>query len=176
MLMMGAKVFEPAPHESSLWDADDDVMLIEMYNGGESVSYIADVLERSEASIAGRKRLLQKKGILSQRADIRIKRSLQSQEFVKDHFLEDGLVYCAEHTGLAKKTVREYARKMGLKTCSHQHPWSTTEVAFLFDTYWKKGYEYCAQILGRTGMAVRIKASDLRLTIPRGTCDRHKVA
>jgi len=175
ILMAGMRLFERTPQKPRAWTDEEEAILIEMYRKCKPISYIADVLDRDDLVTRAHAILLQKRGKLERRPNIQVKRSQQRRAFIQRHY-HRGIEYCVRHLGLSKKTVEKYAGDLGFHTRKTDNYWTQEEIDFLKENYREKGHIYCAQKLGRSAGATRIKACELSITISRGTYDRHKVA
>ena len=177
-LMRGIDMFAPSPNEPLAWDEGEDDLLIKMYRENASISQIADTLERSEESITARKHSLQKMGKLEKRPSIRITESKYRFEFIKKHYQTKRMEYCCKKLGLARKTVTEYARQLGvgLKIGEPVRFWTEEELKFLKENYVLKGFRYCSKELNRSKSAVCSKAFKLDIRLRHPNYSKYRAA
>lgn len=171
VLMAGMRLFEVAPKEPQIWTGEEDTFLIEMYRKCKPISYITDMLERTEDGVKAHVVCLIKQGKLEQRHNIQVRRSQQRRAFIQRHFRERGIDYCMRHLGLARNTVRTYAQQLWSLPHAGGEFWTEQEKEFLRTHYRDKNFEYCAHKLGRSCQAIRYKTYDMGLVQ-----SRHKVA
>ena len=87
--------------------------------------------------------------------------SIEEIEFIKQNYPTYGTKYCAEHLGTTRETIKNYIKKLGLK--SRFNPWTNKECDILRKYYPSEGLEVCHRLPNRNPHSCKTQANKLGL-------------
>ncbi len=90
--------------------------------------------------------------------------SKEDLQFIRDHYLKRGSLWCSKKIGRSPDTIRLYACSLNV---SRNWRWTKQEERFLIDNYYEKGCRWCAEQLGSLKDRVASKACGLKLRTKR---------
>jgi len=114
-LMNFFSMFPQEQFEDVKWDEEDVDYLLALYHRNHTLYFIADVLERSVYSVHAKVKSLRKHGLLPYRGKIEHMLSEKRQQYIRRHYPQRGIDYCARHLGLKPRSILTYVRQMGFE-------------------------------------------------------------